>query len=141
MSQITKLKVTSGPGSGTVTSVSGGNNITITGVPTVNPTVNVSGTTNHAVQVGNALGALTSIPVGLTGQVLTGVTGGDPIFAPLPAGGVTSITGNTGPAQTGAINLITANSTPIFAGAAGTITLDFALRNHIFRNKPYHYKC
>jgi len=136
MSQITKLKVTSGPGSGTVTSVSGGNNITITGNPAVNPTVNVSGTTNHAVQVGNALGALTSIPVGLTGQVLTGVTGADPVFAAPAITGVTSITGNTGPAQTGAINLVTANSTPLFAGAAGTITLDFGLRNLFLGTKP-----
>lgn len=131
MSQITRLVPTPGPGSGSVTSVSGGNNITITGDPTVNPTVNVSGTTNHAVQVGNATGSLTSIPVGLTGQVLTGVTGGDPVFAAPPASGVTSITGNTGAAQTGAINLVTANSTPIFAGSGGTITLDFDLTSNL----------
>ena len=129
MSQITRLVPTSGPGSGSVTSVSGGNNITITGDPAVNPTVNVSGTTNHAVQVGNASGSLTSIPVGLTGQVLTGVTGADPVFAAPPSSGVTSITGNTGAAQTGAISLVTANSTPIFAGSAGTITLDFVDAN------------
>lgn len=131
MSQITRLVPTSGPGSGTVTSVSGGNNITITGDPTVNPTVNVSGTTNHAVQVGNASGSLTSLAVGTTGQILTGVTGSDPVWASPAAGGVTSITGNTGGAQTGAINLVTANSTPIFAGSAGTITLDFGLTSNL----------
>ncbi len=47
------------------------------------------------------------------------------------SGGVSSITGNTGPAQTGAINLITANSTPIFAGSGGTITVNFALTSNL----------
>ena len=123
MSQITKLKVTSGPGSGTVTSVSGGNNITITGVPTVNPTVNVSGTTNHAVQVGNALGALTSIPVGLTGQVLTGVTGADPVFA-APASSSISITGDSGGALTGNAFTFTGGTTGLtFSGAGTTETI------------------
>lgn len=132
MSQITKLVSSSGPGSGTVTSVSGGNNITITGTPTVNPVVNVSGTTNHAVQVGNALGALTSIPVGLTGQVLTGVTGADPVFAAPPASGITTLTGNDSvavPPTLGNVNVVTANSTVEFTGAASTLTLDFGLRN------------
>jgi len=132
MSQITKLVSSSGPGSGTVQSVSGGNNITITGTPTVNPIVNVSGTTNHAVQVGNALGALTSIPVGLTGQVLTGVTGADPVFAAAPASGISTLTGNTGGPVSptlGNVDILTANSTLEFAGTASTLTLDFGLRN------------
>lgn len=123
MSQITRLTPSSGPGSGTVTSVSGGNNITITGVPTVNPTVNVSGTTNHAVQVGNALGALTSIPVGLTGQVLTGVTGADPVFA-APASSSISITGDSGGALTGNAFTFTGGTTGLtFSGAGTTETI------------------
>lgn len=129
MSQLSRLITSSGPGSGTVTSVSGGNNITITGVSTVNPTVNVSGTTIHDVQIGNALGSLTSIVNGLTGQVLTAVTGADPVWSAIPVTGVTSIAGNSGGAQTGAISLVTANATPTFVGAAGTITLDFFLPN------------
>lgn len=113
-----------------ILNVLGGNNIITSGAGNT-VTIDLNGTTNHAVQVGNASGSLTSIPVGLTGQVLTGVTGGDPVFAAPPASGVTSITGNTGAAQTGAISLITANSTPIFAGSAGTITLDFALTDNL----------
>jgi len=59
----------------------GGNNITTSG--TVGPntaTVSVSGTTNHTVQLGNSTGSLNSLANGTTGQVLTAVTGSDPIW-------------------------------------------------------------
>ncbi len=51
--------------------------------------ISVSGTTNHAVQVGNSTGSLTSIPNGTTGQVLTAQTGADPIWTTIsvPGGG------------------------------------------------------
>ena len=55
---------------GLITAVVGGNNITVNTVAGV-ATVNVSGTTQYAVQVGNALGALTSLGIGTAGQVLT----------------------------------------------------------------------
>jgi len=123
MSQITRLIATSGPGSGTVTSVSGGNNITITGNPAVNPTVNVSGTTNHAVQVGNATGSLTSLAVGTTGQVLTGVTGADPVWAS-PAASSITITGDSGGALSGSAFTFTGGTTGLtFSGAGTTETL------------------
>ncbi len=57
-------------GGGLITSVVGGNNITVNTVGTV-ATVNVSGTTQYAVQTGNAVGALNSLPLGTAGQVLT----------------------------------------------------------------------
>ncbi len=129
MSQLARLIPAAGPGSGTVTSVSGGNNITITGDPTVNPTVNVSGTTNHAVQVGNATGSLTSIPVGLTGEVLTGVTGANPVFA-APAASAITITGDSGgalgPSNAFTFTGGTTNGTALFAGAGTTETLTFS---------------
>lgn len=59
------------------------------------------GTTNHAVQVGNAGGTLTSLAVGTNGQVLVGSTGTDPIFATLGSSGG-SITYTTG---AGTLNL------------------------------------
>ncbi len=46
-----------------------GNNITFTN-GTGSITANVTGTSNHSVQVGNATGSLTSIATGTTGQVL-----------------------------------------------------------------------
>ncbi len=113
---------------GGVASVSGGNNITITGTAT-NPIVNVSGLLNHDVVLGNSTGSLTSLANGTTGQVLVATTGGDPSWQTFNA--VTSITGNTGAAQTGAINLVTSNAIPIFSGAAGTITLNFALTDNL----------
>ena len=57
-----------------------GANISTTGAgDTV--TISLSGTTDHAVQIGNAAGNLTSLAVGTDGQVLIGATGADPAFA------------------------------------------------------------
>ncbi len=58
----------------------GGFNITTTGAgDTV--TIDVSGTTDHAVQVGNGVGALNSLALGTAGQVLTSNgAGSDPSF-------------------------------------------------------------
>ncbi len=66
--------------------LSNGNNITVTGSPVslgAAASFNLTGTTNHAVQVGNATGSLTSIAVGTNGQVIVGGTGVDPAFATL----------------------------------------------------------
>lgn len=74
------------PATGTATPVAGvltfagGNNITQTAAGST-VTTQLTGTTNHAVQVGNASGSLTSLAVGTTGQVLTGVTGSNPVWA------------------------------------------------------------
>lgn len=61
-----------------------GNNITVTGGGPLAlggvASFNVTGTTNHAVQLGNATGSLTSGAVGSNGQVLIGSTGADPVF-------------------------------------------------------------
>ncbi|CAM5999029.1 unnamed protein product [Sphagnum balticum] len=76
--------------------LSSGNNITVTGGSPLalggTATIAVTGTTTNAVQIGNVSGSLTSVPVGLTGQVLTGVTGGAPTFQ-APAASSISITG------------------------------------------------
>lgn len=96
------------PGGGTVNSVSGGNNISITGTA-INPIVNVSGTTNHAVQVGNATSSLTSIPVATNGQVLLGSTALDPVFGTLTSSD-SSITFTTG---AGTLSLQVAGGTTV----------------------------
>jgi hypothetical protein len=76
-------------GSGNI-NVVGGNNITVAGDAATNTeTVSVTGTTNHAVQVGNASGSLTSIPVGTNGELLIGATGANPAFALLTSTGGT----------------------------------------------------
>src|SRR5690606_25581133 len=51
--------------------VVGGDNITTSGTGNT-ITAAVSGTTDHAVQIGNASGSLTSIGVGTDGQVIIG---------------------------------------------------------------------
>jgi len=116
-----------GPTAGNI-NVVGSGNITIAGNPgTSTLTATVVGTTNHAVQIGNASGSLTSIGVGTTGQVLTGVTGGDPVFAS-PAASSITITGDTGGGLTGNSFTFTGGATGLtFNGAVSTETLSGTL--------------
>jgi len=124
------IQTLTGNSGGPVGPTAGNINLLGTGVITVvgNPgtstlTVGITGTTNHAVQVGNAAGGLTSIAVGTTGQVLTGVTGGDPVFA-APAPSSISITGDSGGALTGNAFTFTGGATGLtFSGAVSTETL------------------
>lgn len=53
--------------------------------------ISVTGTTNHAVQIGNSTGSLSSIAVGTNGQVIIGATGADPAFANLTSTGGTIV--------------------------------------------------
>jgi len=150
MSQSGRLNPTSGPGSGTVTSISQGTGITLTPNP-----ITTTGTVALTIPVAIANGGtnatsftvtdgtvyydgtrlVTVAATGAAGTVLTsGGVGVAPAFAAIPASGVTSIAGNSGGAQTGAISLVTANATPTFVGAVGTITLDFNKSNLILGN-------
>jgi hypothetical protein len=67
-------------------SILGGNNISTSGSVPNTVTVNISGTTNHTVQVGNSTGSLTSLTAATNGQVLLGSTGANPVFASLTSG-------------------------------------------------------
>ena len=62
-----------------ILNVLGGNNIGTTGAAN-NLTINLTGTTDHCVQVGNASGSLTSLGAGTTGELLIGNTGADAAF-------------------------------------------------------------
>lgn len=146
MSQAIKLIPTSGPGSGTVTSISAATGITLTPNPitatgTVGLTIPVvvtsggtgfiTATTAYAPIVAGTTptGAFQVASTGLAtaGFVLTSNgAAAVPSFQALPAGGVTSITGTTGGAQTGAITLAGGTTGLAFGGAAGTITTTFA---------------
>ena len=101
----------------------GGNNINIVGDPaTFTLTVNVTGTTNHDVQVGNATGSLTSITNGTTGQLLTAVSGANPSWQTYVPD--ISITGDSGGAQISNAFTFTGGTTGLtFAGSANTFTL------------------
>jgi hypothetical protein len=109
-----------GPNAAGNINVVGGNNITVTGNAGTNTeTFSVTGTTNHAVQVGNASGSLTSIPVGTTGQVLTGVTGANPVFE-APAASIISITGDSGGTLMGNSFTFTGGATGLTFSGSGT---------------------
>jgi hypothetical protein len=82
--------ITDIPGPATETggniTMEGGNNITTNGATPHTVIFNLTGTTNHAVQVGNSTGSLTSLAVATNGQVLLGSTGANPVFASLTSG-------------------------------------------------------
>lgn len=61
-------------------SVTNGNNITATGGAN-SLSIAVTGTTQHALQVGTAAGALSSLAVGATGVILQGAVGADPAWS------------------------------------------------------------
>lgn len=73
-------------------------------------------TTNHAVQVGNASGTLTSLAVGATNTVLLGNTGADPSFGAVPnaalANSSITVTAGTG---------VSVSGSPVSLG--GTVTV------------------
>ena len=77
-------------------SISNGNNITWTsGAGTLE--ADLTGTTNHTVQVGNATGSLTSLAAATNGQLVIGSTGADPAIASLAsADGSVTITPGAG---------------------------------------------
>lgn len=119
-------------GGSLITAVNGGFNINVTTVAGV-ATVSVAGTTNHAVQVGNMFGALTSLALGNAGQVLTSNGPGlDPTWQNVPgAVGILGVNTNAGVALpvAGFVNLVTANSTVLFTAVGNTITQDFNKTN------------
>ena len=81
--------------------------------------------TNHGVLLGQGTSAIVATAAGTTGQVLTGVTGSDPVWAS-PAASSISITGDSGGAQVGSSFTFTGGTSgAVFTGAAGTFTESF----------------
>jgi hypothetical protein len=76
--------------------IHGGNNIGTTAAVANTVTINVTGTTNHALQIGNATGSLTSLAAATNGQLPIGSTGANPTIATLTAGTGISITNGAG---------------------------------------------
>lgn len=81
--------------SGGVIHISGGNNISTSGATNV-VTINVAGTTQHAIQIGNATNSLTSLGVASNGQIPIGSSGADPVLATITAGSGISVTNGAG---------------------------------------------
>ncbi len=93
-----------------------GNNISVTGSPVSlgsSASIAISGTTNNAVQVGNASGSLTSLSVGSNGQLLVGSTGASPSFVTPTVGTGLTLTSNATTLQYGL-------STPVSVALGGT---------------------
>jgi hypothetical protein len=79
--------------------------------------------TANGVLLGNGTSAISTVAVGTTGQVLTGVTGSAPTFQS-PAASSITITGDSGGALTGSSFTFTGGSTGLtFAGSGTTETL------------------
>lgn len=79
--------------------VYGDQNITTTGITPNIVSFSVSGTTNHAIQLGNSTGSLTSVGPLTTGEILIGVTGADPNPARLTAGANVTIDDTSSPGE------------------------------------------
>lgn len=92
--------------------VFGGNNIfTSSSGDTV--TIDVNGTTNHSLLVGNATGSINSLGVATNGQLPIGSTGADPVLSTLTAGTGVSITNGAGSITIGASGTSTLNYTNV----------------------------
>lgn len=91
----------------------GTGNITIVGNPGTNTlTTELTGITQHSIQVGGAANALTQLGVATSGYLPIGSTGADPVLAPLTPGTGISITNGAGSitiAATGTTNLTYTN--------------------------------
>ena len=98
-----------------------GDNITTDGTTPHRIRIRVSGTTDHAIQVGNAAGALTSLGLGTTGTVLTGVTGADPAFSATPT--VTTIYATTFDTNVAAAGLTLSGTTLSADGTDANISI------------------
>lgn len=118
--------------SGTVTSVSGTANQVAIATGTTTPVISLIGPytpstyTAHGVLIGEGTSSIGVTAVGTTGQVLTGVTGSDPVWAsPATAGTVTSTSGtaNQIDVATGTTTpALTLSSTLIAPGSIGSTT-------------------
>lgn len=97
-----------------------GNNITFTaGGSSV--AAAVTGTTNHALQLGNATGSLTSLGVAQDGYIPIGSTGADPVLAKLTAGSGISISEGPGSITISATSTPT-SATVFYAGLNSALT-------------------
>ncbi len=103
----------------------GGSNLTSTGAGST-VTYSLSGTTDHAIQIGNASGSLTSLLVGASNTALLAVTGSDPIFGTVPNATLTnsSVTLNSG-------NNITVTGSSLSLGGTATIALSGTTLNAV----------
>jgi hypothetical protein len=94
----TNFSVTGGAVTSDAISVTSGNNITTDASWNLGGSVSiaVSGTTNHALQLGNASGSLTSLGVATNGQIPIGSTGADPVLATITGTSGITVTNGAG---------------------------------------------
>lgn len=106
-----------------VAAITSGNNLTVTnGAGSI--TLDVTGTTNHAIQVGNATGSLTSLAAATDGQIPIGSTGVDPVVANITAGTNVTITNGAGSITIDASSTSQiANYTAVIGGGAAYTVL------------------
>ena len=115
------------PTGGTITFVNG-NNISNLSGSTSHITFSVTGTTNHAIQLGNSSGSLSSLALGTSGQALISAgAGSDPAFGTLTVpGGGTGATTLTGVLIGNGTSAITGNAivqyNVLVGGASNAIT-------------------
>lgn len=105
----------------------GSGSITVVGSPgTSTLTTQLTGLTQHSLQVGGTAGTLTQLGVATNGQLPIGSTGADPVLATLTAGTGISISNGAGSisistSSTGTVNTLTGNSGGPISPTGGNI--------------------
>lgn len=109
-----------------------GNNITFTlGAGSI--TANLTGTTNHAVQLGNASGSLTSSNLGLTHALFMGNTGVDPAFTLTGVPYASGISFDAGANTiTSFVDANAANWTPTLSGSTGDGATTYTIQAGVY---------
>lgn len=115
------------PDGGGNINIVGSGNVAITGDGVNTLTAVISGTTDHALQIGNSGGSLSSLPVGTNGQVLLGATGADPSFVTPTAGAGLSVTAN-------ATTISWAIAAPVSVSNGGTGATTLGLNGVLYGN-------
>lgn len=107
----------------------GAGSITIVGSPgTSTLTTQLTGLTNHSVLLGAGTSTITSLANGVSGQVLTAVTGADPTWS-TPVTAISTINGNTGSVTGATVTITGGTSGAVFTGSGTTLTLSFPTLN------------
>ena len=120
---MSNYQVNSSANTGTVDSVVAGANIAVNNTDPVNPVVSVSGTTQNAIQIGNASGSLTSLGITNNSTLVTNGSGVPSLSATLPTAVQTNIT------QLGEIAALTASQAVVTDASKNLVSLAYTNAN------------
>jgi len=120
---MSNYQVTSNSNTGGVDSIVAGANINVDNTDPENPIVSVSGTTQNAIQIGNASGSLTSLAIANNSTLVTNGSGVPSLSTTLPSAVQANIT------ELGAITALTASQAVVTNGSKNLVSLAYTNAN------------